>query len=59
MAGQTVPARQRIVVPFTGQVIGEGFNSDTAERVGTGLSVGRVGEDPVAPGRAPCSSSRC
>lgn len=52
MAGQTVPARQRIVVPFTGQVIGEGFNSDTAERVGTGLSVGRVGEDPVAPGQS-------
>jgi hypothetical protein len=51
MAGQTVPARQRIVVPFTGQVIGEGFNSDTAERVGTALSVGRVGEDPIAPGQ--------
>lgn len=30
---KTLPARQRIVVPFDGHVIGQGFNSDTAERV--------------------------
>ena len=43
--------RQRIVVPFTGEVIGQGFNSDTVERVGTGLIVGDMGEDPIAPGQ--------
>jgi hypothetical protein len=47
MAGQ-----QRIVVPFTGHVIGEGFNSETVERVGTGLVVGATGNDPQAPGQA-------
>lgn len=45
------PVRQRIVVPFTGHVIGEGFNSDTVERVGTALKVGRMGEDKIAPGQ--------
>ena len=50
MAG--LPVRQRIVVPFTGHVIGEGFNSDNAERVGTGLTVAHVGEDPQAPGQS-------
>ncbi|HEX8065534.1 MAG TPA: hypothetical protein VF520_03300 [Thermoleophilaceae bacterium] len=50
MAGQ--PVRQRIVVPFTGHVIGEGFNSDTVERVGTGLDVAQVREDPTAPGQS-------
>jgi hypothetical protein len=46
-----VAVRQRITVPFAGHVIGQGVNSDTAERVGTGLSVAQVGEDPVAPGQ--------
>lgn len=45
------PAPQRIVVPFNGHVIGEGFNSDTVERVGVGLDVARIGEDPQAPGQ--------
>jgi hypothetical protein len=45
------PVRQRIVVPFNGHVIGEGFNSDTVERVGTGLTVPTVGDDPIAPGQ--------
>ena len=27
------PAPQRIVVPFAGHVIGQGFNSETGERV--------------------------
>jgi hypothetical protein len=49
VAGQLV--RQRIVVPFTGHRIGEGFNSDTVERVGTGLDVANIGEDPFAPGQ--------
>lgn len=47
-----VPARQRIVVPFDGHVIGEGFNSDTAERVGTALTADNVGADPTAPGQS-------
>lgn len=46
-----LPVRQRIVVPFTGHVIGEGFNSDAVERVGTALVAGRVGDDPLAPGQ--------
>jgi hypothetical protein len=45
------PAPQRIVVPFNGHVIGEGFNSDTVERVGVALDVATVGEDPQAPGQ--------
>jgi Leucine Rich repeats (2 copies) len=49
MAG--LRARQRIVVPFDGHVIGEGFNSETVTRVQTGLNVARVGEDPVATGQ--------
>ena len=51
MAAVAVPARQRIVIPFDGHVIGEGFNSDNAERVGTGLTPDSVGDDPVAPGQ--------
>jgi hypothetical protein len=50
MAGQQGP--QRIVVPFNGHVIGEGFNSTTVERVGVGLDVGDVGEDAQAPGQS-------
>lgn len=49
MAGQ--PVRQRIVVPFAGHVIGQGVNSDAAERVGTGLTAASIGEDPAAPGQ--------
>ena len=45
-------ARQRIIVPFTGHVIGEGFNSETVERVGRALEVSSIGEDPTAPGQA-------
>lgn len=48
MAEQQGP--QRIVVPFNGHVIGEGFNSTTVERVGVALDVGDVGEDEQAPG---------
>jgi hypothetical protein len=44
--------RQRITVSFDGHVIGEGFNSKTVERVGTGLNPATVGEDSVAPGQS-------
>jgi hypothetical protein len=37
--------RQRIVVPFDAHVIGQGFNSDTAEWVGRGLIAATVGEE--------------
>ena len=50
MAEQQAP--QRIVVPFNGHVIGEGFNSDAVERVGVALDVERVGEDSQAPGQS-------
>lgn len=43
--------RQRIVVPFGGHVIGQGFNSETMERVGTGLTPQTQGDDPVADGQ--------
>jgi hypothetical protein len=45
-------ARQRIVVPFDGHIIGQGFNSESGERVGTGLNIGDVGEDTQADGQA-------
>jgi len=38
------------VIPFNGHLIGQGFNSDIAERVGMGLKVGPTGEDPQASG---------
>jgi hypothetical protein len=50
MADQQAP--QRIVVPFNGHVIGEGFNSDTVERVGVALDVAKLGEDSQAPGQS-------
>lgn len=50
MADQQSP--QRIIVPFNGHVIGEGFNSDTVERVGVALDVAKVGEDSQAPGQS-------
>ncbi|WP_117215279.1 leucine-rich repeat domain-containing protein [Allorhizocola rhizosphaerae] len=43
--------QQRIVVPFSGHVIGQGFNSETGERVGTGLEVREMGEDKTASGQ--------
>jgi hypothetical protein len=48
---QGVPRRQRIVVPFDGHVISQGFNSDTGERVGTGLVASTVGDDPLTGGQ--------
>ena len=42
---------QIIVIPFDGQEIGQGYNSDTRESIGTGLSVANVSEDPAADGQ--------
>src|SRR3984893_5827650 len=42
---------QIIVIPFDGQEIGQGYNSDTRESVGTGLTVASVSEDPAADGQ--------
>jgi hypothetical protein len=42
---------QVIVIPFDGQEIGQGFNSDTRESIGTGLIVDNVSEDPSADGQ--------
>jgi hypothetical protein len=38
---------QVIVVPFDGQEIGQGFNSETRESIGTGLVFDAVSEDPI------------
>jgi hypothetical protein len=43
--------QQRIIVPFEGHIIGQGVNSDTCERVGTGLKAGSEGEDQQADGQ--------
>src|SRR5664280_1238968 len=42
---------QVIVVPFDGQEIGQGFNSETRESIGTGLVFDAVSEDPAADGQ--------
>lgn len=42
---------QRIVVPFDGHIIGQGFNSQAMERVGTALAPRSQGDDPVADGQ--------
>jgi hypothetical protein len=44
--------RQRITVPFTGHVIGEGFNSKIVERVGLGLVPRSLAVPIVRPARA-------
>src|SRR5262249_46672051 len=38
-------AQQVIKIPFSGQLIGQGYNSDTGESIGTPLVVGSVFED--------------
>jgi hypothetical protein len=38
-------AQQIIVIPFSGQLIGQGYNSETGESVGTALDVDSVFED--------------
>jgi hypothetical protein len=40
--------QQVIVIPFSGQLIGQGYNSDTGENVGTALEVDSIFEDSSA-----------
>jgi hypothetical protein len=42
---------QVITVPFNDQEIGQGFNLDSRENVGTGLSTVSISEDPLADGQ--------
>jgi hypothetical protein len=42
---------QTMVIPFDGQEIGQGFNSQTRESLGTGLDVADMSEDKVADGQ--------
>jgi hypothetical protein len=42
---------QVILIPFDGQEIGQGYNSETRDSVGTGLSVASTFEDPAANGQ--------
>jgi hypothetical protein len=47
-AGASKMPQQVIVVPFFGQLIGQGYNSETGENVGTALQVESVFEDSSA-----------
>src|SRR2546421_3536679 len=42
---------QVITIPFNNQVIGQGFNSETRENLGTALSVANISEDQIADGQ--------
>lgn len=42
---------QIIIVPYNDQEIGQGFNSESRENVGTALTVANISEDPVANGQ--------
>jgi hypothetical protein len=42
-----MPVQQVIMIPFSGQLIGQGYNSETGESVGTALEVDSVFEDGV------------
>jgi hypothetical protein len=42
---------QILVVPFNGQEIGQGYNSETRESIGTALSISQVSEDAAADGQ--------
>src|SRR5262245_61821859 len=42
---------QIIIIPFDGQEIGQGYNSETRESIGTGLTVANISEDPAANGQ--------
>ena len=42
---------QIMIVPFSDQEIGQGFNFDSRENVGTGLSVPNISEDPNVNGQ--------
>jgi hypothetical protein len=42
---------QVITIPFEGQEIGQGYNSETRENIGTGLQVANISEDKAADGQ--------
>ncbi len=42
---------QVIVIPYDGQEIGQGYNTETRESLGTALIVANVAEDPAASGQ--------
>jgi len=42
---------QVIVIPYDGQEIGQGYNTETRESLGTGLIVANIAEDPAASGQ--------
>src|SRR4029078_6560499 len=42
---------QVMMIPFDGQEIGQGYNSETRESIGTALIVANVAEDQVANGQ--------
>jgi PASTA domain len=42
---------QVITIPYDGQEIGQGYNSETRESIGTGLNVANISEDPAANGQ--------
>lgn len=44
-------SNQIITIPFDGQQIGQGFNRETGESIGTALSVTDISEDKVADGQ--------
>jgi hypothetical protein len=46
-AGGLNMSQQVIVIPFSGQLIGQGYNSQTGENVGTALEVDSVAEYKV------------
>ena len=45
-------AQQILTIPFSGQLIGQGYNSDTGQNVGTALEVGSIFEDASADAQA-------
>ena len=49
---------QTILVPFNDQQIGQGFNFDSRESLGTGLSVAKISDDPNANGQIVRTSFR-
>jgi len=51
-------SQQTMVIPFNGQEIGQGFNRETGEIVGTALSIADISEDKVADGQTVNTSFR-
>jgi hypothetical protein len=47
---------QVITIPFSDQEIGQGFNFDSRESVGTGLALDKISEDAAADGQVVTTS---